>query len=116
MRMFTMYRRDVAKFGNHDENQMNPENEPQFEGVVFSDGRCSIRWLTAKGSTSVWDTFDDMMAIHGHPEYGSVIEWDEQLRDLRTLLDTRNERIRELEAVLSARAMEDALRVLPPRG
>jgi hypothetical protein len=69
-----MYRRNVPK-ETHNELQANPSDQPQFEGVIFSDGRCAIRWLTAKGSTAVWDCFEDMMAIHGHPEYDSVLVW-----------------------------------------
>jgi len=73
-----MYRRDVARFERHDENQMNAESEPQFEGVVFSDGTVALRWLTAKRSTAVWDSMKDMLAIHGHPEYGSELVWSEE--------------------------------------
>lgn len=38
------------------------------EGVQFSDGECVIRWLVngKPGSTVVWDSVDDAMAIHGH--------------------------------------------------
>jgi hypothetical protein len=61
----------------HDENQMNPPDDPQFEGVIFADGKCAIRWLTAKRSVTVWDSFEDMMDIHGHPEYGSRLIWRE---------------------------------------
>lgn len=75
MRRFTVYRRDVARHGKHDANQMNPEDQPQFEGVVFSDGTVAIRWLTAKRATAIWASFDDMLAVHGHPEYGSEIVW-----------------------------------------
>ena len=74
MRTFTMYRRNVPD-ESHDENQKNPPDDPQFEGVVFSDGKCVIRWLTGKRSVAVWDSFEDMMAIHGHPEYGSEMIW-----------------------------------------
>lgn len=80
MRRFQMYRKgDIS--ATHDANQRNPSDQVQFEGVVFTDGRCAIRWLTAKGSTSTWDTFDDMMSVHGHPEYGSELVWldDEKL-------------------------------------
>ena len=78
MRTFTMYRRNVAAFERHDENQMNPEDEPQFEGVVFSDGKVAIRWLTACRSLSVWDSLEDALAIHGHPEYDSEIVWHDK--------------------------------------
>ena len=74
MRRFTMYRRDVPT-QTHDNNQRNAPDEPQFQGVVFDDGRVAVRWLTAKRSTSTWDSFEDMMAIHGHPEYGSELVW-----------------------------------------
>ncbi len=76
MKTFIMYRKNDIS-ATHDANQANPPDEAQFEGVVFSDGKCAIRWLTAKRSVAVWDSFDDMMAIHGHPEYGSVIVWNE---------------------------------------
>ena len=36
------------------------------EGVEFSDGSAAIRWLTAKASTTVWNSVDDAVAIHGH--------------------------------------------------
>jgi hypothetical protein len=74
MHRFTMYRRNVPST-THDENQRNAPDEPQFEGVVFSDGRVAIRWLTAKRSCSFWDSLADMLAIHGHPEYGSEMTW-----------------------------------------
>ena len=74
MRRFTMYRKNVPD-ATHDANQKNAPDEPQFEGVLFSDSRMAMRWLTAKRSTSCWDSFDDMMAIHGHPEYDSVLVW-----------------------------------------
>lgn len=73
-RTFTMYRRGDLS-ATHDANQANPADEPQFEGVVFSDGRCALRWLTPKASVSVWDSLDDALAIHGHPEYDSELVW-----------------------------------------
>ncbi len=77
MRRFTMYRRNVPK-ETHNEYQRNAADEPQFEGVIFSDGKVAIRWLTAKRAVSFWDSFDDMMTIHGHPEYGSVLVWHDE--------------------------------------
>ncbi len=74
MKRFTMFRRNVPN-ETHDENQRNAPDEPQFEGVVFTDGKVAIRWLTAKRSVSVWDSLADMLAIHGHPEYGSEMVW-----------------------------------------
>ena len=74
MRRFTVYRPAVPT-DTHDENQRNAPDEAQFEGVVFSDGRVAVRWLTAKRSVSVWDCYEDMEAIHGHPEYGTRVVW-----------------------------------------
>ncbi len=74
MRRFVMYRRAVPD-ATHDENQKNAPGEPQFEGVVFSDGKVALRWLTGKRSVSIWDSFEDAMAIHGHPEYQSELVW-----------------------------------------
>jgi hypothetical protein len=74
MRAFTMYRRNMDN-APHTAEQKNPPDMPQFEGVVFSDGKVAIRWLTVRGSTACWDSMDDMLAIHGHPEYGSELVW-----------------------------------------
>jgi hypothetical protein len=74
VKTFTMYRRNVPDT-THNSDQKNAADQPQFEGVVFSDGRVAIRWLTAKASTSCWDCLDDMLAIHGHPEYDSELVW-----------------------------------------
>lgn len=74
MRSFRMYRRNVPD-ATHDANQKNAPEDVQFEGVEFTDGSVAIRWMTAKRSTSVWASMDDMLAIHGHPEYGSELVW-----------------------------------------
>jgi hypothetical protein len=74
MKAFTMYR-IAERPATHTEDQYNDPHLPQFEGVVFSDGTVSIRWLTAKRSTSFWASLEDLLAVHGHPEYGSIIVW-----------------------------------------
>lgn len=53
----------------------NAPDEVQFEGVVFSDGTVCVRWLTEYRSHSIWPDWDSLVRIHGHPEYGTVIEW-----------------------------------------
>lgn len=71
-----MYRRgDLST--THGPELQGPRDEPQFEGVVFSDGTCAIRWRTAIPSTSIWRSFADAMVVHGHPEarYGSELVW-----------------------------------------
>jgi len=73
MQRFTVYRRDLAARGTHNELQANDDNEPQWEGVIWSDGTVTIRWLTPCGSHAIWNRIDDCLAIHGHPEYGTEI-------------------------------------------
>ena len=64
----------------HTALQVNPVHEAQYEGVVFDNGKCVLNWLTAVSSISVWDSFEAAMLIHGHPEYGTRIEFlDETL-------------------------------------
>lgn len=75
MKRFTAYRRNLAERGTHTELQRNADDEPQFEGVIWTDGTVTLRWLTACKSTSVWNNLEDMLNIHGHPEYGTEIIW-----------------------------------------
>jgi len=73
---FTAFRRNLAARGTHVPGvQANPDDQPQYEGVVFSDGKCVIHWLTASRSISVFDSLEQMLQIHGHPEYGTEIVW-----------------------------------------
>ncbi len=46
------------------------------EGVQFSDGRCSMRWITPKGpsSTAMYDSVRDLSKIHGHGG-STVVVW-----------------------------------------
>ena len=73
MKRFTVYRPAAPE--THTAEQKNAPDEPQFEGVIFSDGKVALRWLTACRSVSVWDCLSDMLAIHGHPEYGTYFVW-----------------------------------------
>jgi hypothetical protein len=74
MRRFTCYR-PAPPEGYLEQGAANPPDEPQFEGVVYSDGTCAVRWLTAYRSHSIWASLQDLLAIHGHPEYGTHITW-----------------------------------------
>lgn len=44
------------------------------EGVQFTDGACVMRWLTNWRSTCVYDSIEDLIAIHGH-DGDTYIEW-----------------------------------------
>ena len=74
MLRFTCYR-PAPPESYYAQGAANPPDEAQFEGVVFSDGTVCVRWLTPYGSHSVWKSIGDMLAIHGHPEYGTRFEW-----------------------------------------
>lgn len=72
---FTAYRRNLAERRTHNDQQRNADDEPQYEGVIWTDGTCTLRWLTPLKSTSVWNSVDDMIGVHGHPEYNTDIVW-----------------------------------------
>lgn len=75
MKRFTAYRRAIGQRSTHNDLQKNSDDVPQFEGVIWTDGSVTLRWLTACRSTSVWASLSDMLFIHGHPEYGTEIIW-----------------------------------------
>lgn len=75
IKRFTAYRANISQRTSHNHYQKNPDDQPQFEGVVFSDGSCVIRWRTECRSTAVWASLKDMLLVHGHPEYGTYFEW-----------------------------------------
>jgi hypothetical protein len=74
IRRFTAYRVSPPP-EYYDQGVANPPDQPQFEGVEFTDGIVVVRWLTEHRSVSVWTSMTEMLAVHGHPEYGSRIEW-----------------------------------------
>jgi hypothetical protein len=74
MRRFRVYRPSPPQ-EHYEAGRANPPDQVQFEGVQFSDGRVAVRWLTEYRSTSLWDCYEDLDRIHGHPEYLSVVEW-----------------------------------------
>jgi hypothetical protein len=95
MRSFVMYRHNVPT-DTHDENQRNAPDEIQFEGIEFSDGTVVIRWMTAVPATSVWNSMDELLRVHGHPEYDSELVWldkEDFLRNKITALELRNRQL-----------------------
>lgn len=48
------------------------------EGVEFSDGRASLRWVTGEHrSTVAWDSIESAVAIHGHGGATRLVWLDE---------------------------------------
>jgi len=60
-----------------DKDITNAGDGCDYEGVIFTDGTVVIRWLTKYRSHSVWACWDDFYKVHGHPEYGTWIEFDD---------------------------------------
>lgn len=56
-----------------DKKITNAGKEPDYEGVIFSDGTVVLRWLTEFRSHSVWTDWNSFYQVHGHPEYGTTI-------------------------------------------
>lgn len=75
MKRFTAFRKSISQHGTHTIYQRNPDDAPQYEGVIFNDGTVALRWLTAAKSTSIFPTLMDMLLVHGHPEYGTEFTW-----------------------------------------
>lgn len=46
------------------------------EGVVFSNGRVAITWLTEYTSIAVYDSMDAVRVIHGHDGRTEVVYED----------------------------------------
>ena len=45
------------------------------EGVQFSNGKCAMAWTTELQSITVYDSIDDVIAIHGH-NGKTEVRWD----------------------------------------
>lgn len=75
MRRFIVWRPDPPADYKRD-GLTNAGKMPDIEGVVFSDGTVAIRWMVQdRQSTAIWAKFETFEAVHGHPEYGTRIEW-----------------------------------------
>jgi len=75
MKRFTAYRRNISERDTHSELHKNADSDPQFEGVIWTNGTVTLSWLTPIHSVSHWTSIYDALAIHGHPEYGTEITW-----------------------------------------
>ena len=103
MKRFTAYRRTISQRDTHTAFQKNADDVPQFEGIVWTDGTVTLRWLTACRSTSVWESLKDMLNIHGHPEYGTEIIWHDHA-------DVPEEWRVQCDAALAAEGVRDEFR------
>lgn len=58
-------------------------------GVVFADGHVVLRWSSDHPATSMWNSLDDLMAVHGHGD-GTTVEWIDPTADLIAHLSPKN--------------------------
>ena len=72
---FKGYRPQVPD--THNSDQKNAPDQPQYNGIVFEDGRTVLQWLTAVRSIAIFNSYEEFFKIHGHPEYGTRIDWVE---------------------------------------
>ena len=47
---------------------------PVAEGVQFTDGAVALRWYPDYPTTTVWDSIESVIAIHGH-QGATEVEW-----------------------------------------
>ena len=57
-------------------------------GIAFSDGHVVLRWCSAHPATSVWESLDHLLAVHGHGEATSIQWIDAPVRELEELPGT----------------------------
>lgn len=74
MRTFAGYR-PVPPAEYVEKGITNGGESADYEGVIFSDGTVVIRWRTEFRSHSVWADWNSFYQVHGHPEYGTRIEF-----------------------------------------
>ena len=43
------------------------------EGVIFSNGKVALEWLSAHSSTGLYDSINDVEIIHGHSGKTKII-------------------------------------------
>ena len=57
-------------------------------GITFSDGHVALRWCSSHPATSIWESLEHMLAVHGHGEATSIQWIDSPVRDLEELPGT----------------------------
>jgi len=57
-------------------------------GITFSDGHVALRWCSTHPATSIWESLEHMLAVHGHGEATSIQWIDAPVRDLEELPGT----------------------------
>lgn len=63
-------------YRTEDETGVSGEGFVAAEGVQFASGKCVLCWLTEPYSVGVYDSADDLIAIHGH-NGKTAIQWQD---------------------------------------
>ncbi|WP_211658372.1 hypothetical protein [Phytoactinopolyspora halophila] len=88
-------------------------------GVMFADGHVALRWCSDHPATSLWNSIDDLMAVHGHGDSTSV-QWIDSAEDrLQEAIDSLNapqqgRRARRAPRQLNPAAAEEPSPAPPP--
>lgn len=50
------------------------------QGVQFDNGKCALSWTSKIKSVTVYDSLDELQAIHSHGGHTKIV-WDEELEE-----------------------------------
>jgi hypothetical protein len=53
------------------------------EGVVFSNGKVALEWLSAHSSTALYDSLSDVELIHGHEGRTKIVFDDPDIESIK---------------------------------
>jgi len=48
------------------------------EGILFSNGKVALEWLSSHASTAIYDSIADVELIHGHEGMTKIVFDDEE--------------------------------------
>lgn len=48
------------------------------EGILFSNGKVALEWLSSHASTAIYDSMTDVELIHGHEGMTKIVFDDEE--------------------------------------
>lgn len=48
------------------------------EGILFSNGKVALEWLSSHASTAIYDSITDVELIHGHEGMTKIVFDDEE--------------------------------------
>lgn len=61
------------------------------EGVIFSNGKVAVEWLSNHASTNLYDSLSDVETIHGHQGMTEIIFEDPDVPDTEAKKKEKND-------------------------